>query len=114
MTVTANTLHFTLFSVVAYAGPSTAVKPPTAAGAGVFAATPVFGPAGQALAVFLGGTTAQLEAAAAKATATGVWVQDPSRRFHLLVVNGPAFLRDDFVAAFPLGFPNTLAVTLVR
>ena len=69
---------------------------------------------GQALAVFAGGSLAQLESSAALAGARGVWVQDSSGTFRLLVVNGASFLRDAFAAAFPGGIPSNVAVTLVR
>lgn len=81
--------------------------------AGTFAGTPNFGTGGQAAAVFLGGSANQLEAAARGAGATGVWVQDDSGEFQLLIVDGPAFLRDAFVTHFPSDFAS-IAVTLTR
>ena len=96
---------------------STPVATPLAAptgSAGRFSATPVFSPGGQALAIYVGGTVAQLEAAARTSNATGIWVQDASGGYQLLVVNGPAFLRDAFAARFASGFAGVVAVTLVR
>lgn len=81
---------------------------------GRFAATPVFTPTGQALAVFRRGTVEQLEAVARDTGANGVWAQDASGRYQLLVLNGASFLRDQFIAQFPAGFTADTAVTLVR
>ena len=85
-----------------------------AASEGGFAAPPVFGASGQAAVVFLGGSVDQLEAAAASAGATGVWVQDSGGAFQPLVVRGPSFLRDGFTARFPGGFTTATAATLIR
>jgi len=96
----------------ATATPPAVVTPTSTTGAFV---TPVmFSSSGQALSVFSGGTVEQLETAARAAGATGLWVQDVSGQFRLLVISGPAFLRDQFRAAFPLGLSANLAVTLVR
>ena len=113
--VSADVKHFTPFAVIAARGGiiGAATPKPPAAGSGAFVTAPNFAAGNVAFAVFGGGTVDQLEAAA-KASATGVWVQDATGRFHLLVVNGPAFLRQEFNAAFPLGFTASLAVTLVR
>jgi hypothetical protein len=92
---------------------NTGVPAPAASVQATFAATPRFG-GGQALAIFNGGTSAQLEAAAKLVGAKGVWVQDPDGGFALLVVGGPAFLKDQFDARFPKGLPNTLPVTLTQ
>lgn len=81
---------------------------------GGFAAPPVFGASGQAAVVFLGGSVDQLDATAASAGATGVWVQDSGGTFQLLVVGGPSFLRDGFTARFPGDFPNATAAILIR
>ncbi|MDA0302691.1 MAG: hypothetical protein O2822_09205, partial [Chloroflexi bacterium] len=67
-----------------------------------------------ALAVFGGGTVAQLEVAAREAGATGVWAQDSAGRFVLLVVDGPAFINEPFRAAFAAGLAGSTAVTLAR
>ncbi|MDO8678734.1 MAG: hypothetical protein Q7R30_09250, partial [Acidobacteriota bacterium] len=85
-----------------------------AASEGGFAAPPLFGASGQAAVVFLGGSVDQLDAAAAGAGATGVWVQDSGGAFQLLVVRGPSFLRDGFTARFPGGFTTATAATLLR
>jgi len=88
--------------------PSTTVRTPA------FLATPVFSGNGQALAVFSGGTVADLERAAAAAHAAGVWAQDAGGAYRLLIVGGPAFTSDAFTASFPAGFASVTAVTLVR
>ena len=89
-----------------------AVLPPRPSGN--FVSTPNFGTASTALAVFTGGTVAQLEAAAKNAGASGVWVQDSSGSFALLVVAGPAFINDAFRARFTSGLPTNSAVTLTK
>ena len=81
---------------------------------GVFLGPPMFSSGGIALAVFSGGTVVQLESATTGAQGKGVWVQDPTGAFRLLVSGGPAFVNDGFRAAFPVGFTNTTAVTVVR
>lgn len=81
---------------------------------GRFAAAPVFTASGQALAVFRSGTVDELEAAARSAQAGGVWVQDASGVYRLLILDGAVFIRQDFVARFPAGFAGDIAVTLVR
>ena len=48
------------------------------------------------------------------AGASGVWVQDATGTYRLLVVNGPAFLRASFGSAFTGGLAASTAVTLVR
>lgn len=85
-----------------------------ASAGGAFAFAPTFSAGGQAAAVFLGGSVGQLEAAARDHAASGVWVQDGSGAFQLLVVGGPAFLRDAFTSRFPTGFASAIAVTLTR
>ncbi|MGE3856165.1 MAG: hypothetical protein AB7G21_04285 [Dehalococcoidia bacterium] len=81
---------------------------------GRFAAPPVFTASGQAFAVFLGGSVAQLRAAAATGGAGGAWVQDADGVYRLLVVDGPAFLGADFEARFPAGFTAATSVILTR
>ena len=93
--------------------PPPAVVTPTQA-TGAFVTPVTFSSSGQALAVFSGGAIDQLEAAARTAGATGLWVQDSAGQFRLLVINGPAFLREQFRAAFPGGLTANVAVTLVR
>ena len=104
-------MHFSAYGVLYRGGPA---KPTTAVGSGTFSGTPAFSASGQAFVVFSGGSTDQLEAAAAAVEAKGVWAQDANGRFTLLVVRGPAFLRKDFDAGFPSGFATTVAMTLVR
>ena len=67
-----------------------------------------------ALAVFEGGTTAQLEAAAAGVNARGAWVQDASGNYHLLVIGGPTFVNGEFEATFAPGFAGLTPLTLTR
>jgi len=100
-------------AVVAVAGVLLSVGAAHAQTAGTFAGTPNFGTGGQAAAVFLGGSVQQFEAAARGAGANGAWVQDGDGQFQLLIVDGPAFLRDAFVTHFPSGFAS-IAVTLTR
>ena len=81
---------------------------------GTFSAPPKFGANGLAFAVFAGGTVEQLETAAGAAGASGVWAQDSTGAQQLLVVGGPAFLRDPFKAKIPNGFAGATAVALIR
>lgn len=83
---------------------------------GRFAGSVAFTTSGQGLAVFLGGSVADLEASARglQTGVKGVWAQEPNGNYQLLVVDGPAFLSDGFRKAFPTGFAGTTAVTLVR
>ena len=67
-----------------------------------------------ATAVFGGGSLDQLEVTAQRAGASGVWLQDSSGSFQLLVVGAPAFLKDGVKNAFPSGVPGFTAVTLTR
>ncbi len=90
-----------------------AVTPPPPA-QGTFAAAPVFGPSGQALVVYNGGTIDQLEAAASTIGATGIWAQDPGGTYRLLIVRGPAFANAAFRSAFPTGFASAVGVSLRR
>lgn len=93
-------------------GPSVA---PARARGGVFVTNPItIGPSRSASVVFSDGTVDQLEAAARAASMSGVWAQDAAGTFRLLVVGGPAFLKEQFKAAFPDGFPGPTAVTLTR
>ncbi|MGE3856011.1 MAG: IPT/TIG domain-containing protein [Dehalococcoidia bacterium] len=88
--------------------------PPASGGAGGFAAPPRFSASGQALVIFGGGTPDQLETAASAAGATGVWVQDATGAYQLLVVGGPAFLKDQFRAQFPGGIGANTPASLTR
>ena len=81
---------------------------------GVFAAPPIFGGSGrQAAAVFMGGAVDQLIGAATDAKATGVWVQDSSGAFQLLIVGAPSFMVDAFRSRFGAPFAGPVAVTLI-
>lgn len=115
-TATATPVPTATATPVATATPTataTATPAPTAVKA-QFLGTPVFGSAGQALAVFSGGTVADLEAAAKTAGATGIWAQDSSGSFKLLVIGGPGFINDAFRSAFPTGFAAAAPLTLTR
>lgn len=90
------------------------VTPPPSGGGGGFLATPIFSAGGQALVIFGGGSVDQLEAAGSAAKATGVWVQDASGAYQLLVVSGPAFLKDQFKAKFPNALSANTVATLTR
>lgn len=79
-----------------------------------FARSPVYSRDGQAGVVFLGSTVAQLEAAASGAGATGIWAQDASGEYALLVIGGPSFINDPFRARFATGFTPPVAITLTR
>jgi hypothetical protein len=96
----------TLLGVLVFASPGRAAGPG-------FAGSPVFSSSGMAQVVFQGGTLEDLEAAAQGAGANGVWAQGPDGSFQLLVVGGPAFLKDGFRARFPNGLA-VAAVTLTR
>lgn len=96
------------------AAPPAAAPPAASSGPGTFAAPPTFSTAGLASVVFNGGTVDQLEAAALSQRATGVWVQDSTGVYQLLVVGGPSFLKDAVKAKFPAGFSGVAAVTLTR
>ncbi|MGE3855924.1 MAG: peptidoglycan DD-metalloendopeptidase family protein [Dehalococcoidia bacterium] len=110
--VVTDTVRVTVSSSAAT--PTPAPAPAPAVQTGRFAATPVFTPGGHALAVFRRGSIAQLEAAARGSGASGVWAQDASGRYQLLILDGASFLRDQFIAQFPGGFATDVAVTLVR
>ena len=94
---------------------STSAVVAAAAGApGSFIAAPVFSTTGLALAVYNGGSVAQLEATARAAGVSGAWAQDASGIYQLLILNGPTFVNDGFRARFPNGFSTAVALTLVR
>lgn len=88
--------------------------PPVAGGTGAFLVAPIFSTLGQALVIFGGGTVAQLEVAASAATAKGAWVQDPTGAYQLLVVGGPAFLKEQFQAKFAAGIAVNTPMALTR
>ena len=87
---------------------------PPAGGKGTFVSAPNFGAGSSALVIFNGGTVAALEAAVLAAGGSGVWVQDASGTFQLLIGNGPMFLSDAFSAKFPGGFTGLLSVTVTK
>ena len=78
-----------------------------------FSNRPTFTADGLANVVFMGGTVDQLEAAALAAGSNGVWAQDGSGAFQVIVVGGPSFLKDGFRARFPSGL-SVSAVTVTR
>ena len=82
-------------------------------GAGSFASAISYNTAGLGLAVFTGGSITQLEAAGQASSASGIWLQDASGAYQLLVIGGPVFLKAPIQAAFPNGLQTT-AVTVVR
>ncbi len=93
-------------AIAVIGGALLAQRPAAAQTSGSFVSAPVFNTAGISF--------AGLEAAAQVNGATGVWAQDRSGAYALLVVNGPAFLKSSFTAAFPSGFSGPTAMTLVR
>ena len=78
-----------------------------------FGTDPAFGASGIAQVVFPGGTVDDLEGAASVVGANGVWLQAPDGSYQLLVVGGPAFLRDGLRSRFASGIGVT-GVTLTR
>ncbi len=122
-TSTGRTLAFEVVAVTSDAHTATATvsvrtstnapAPPQPGTVGAFAAAPVFG-SGRALAVYNGGTVAQLEAVARAADASGVWVQDAAGAYQLLILDGPSFVNEGFRAKFTTGFSTAIAVTLTR
>ena len=92
----------------------TPLPTPVLGGAGSFLVTPIFSPNGQALVIFGGGSTDQLEAAAAAVKATGAWAQDGTGVYQLLVVGGPVFLKDQFKAKFGAGIGANAPMSLTR
>ena len=105
-------------ATTAMSGPIAAVmlarRAPVPTPTGGFVARPAFGSGGQSLAVFMGGTTDELEAAAFAVGASGVWAQDSVGQYQLLIVRGPAFANAAFRSAFPRGFATATGVTLTR
>lgn len=90
------------------------VTPPVAGGSGTFLVAPIFSASGQALAIFGGGSVDQLEVAAVAAKASGVWLQDGTGAYRLLVIGGPAFLKDDFKQRFAAGIVVNTPAALTR
>lgn len=83
---------------------------------GSFAATPVFSSGTPQLAqvVFSGGTVAQLHLPLVDVGADGAWAQTSTGEFVLYLADAPAFANVPFATAFPAGFPDVVALTLVR
>ena len=81
---------------------------------GTFASLPTYSADGQASVVFMGGTVDQLDLAARAVCASGVWAQENDGTYQLLVVGGPAFLKDGFNRRFTSGFVGATAVTLTK
>ena len=79
-----------------------------------FASPPVFSKVGVAYVVFLGGSVADLEAAAAASGASGVWAQDATGRYSRLIFGGPSFVNAPFRLAFADGFAGPTGVYLTR
>ncbi|MEI7925707.1 MAG: matrixin family metalloprotease [Chloroflexota bacterium] len=75
---------------------------------------PAFSADGFALVVFAGGSVDELEVSARAGHATGVWIQDAHGAFRALVVNGPAFVNQDFRDAFPRGLAVATSIILSR
>src|SRR5262249_52883766 len=76
--------------------------------------TPSFARDGQALAVFGGGSVAELEGAARAPGAPAVWAQGARGTFHALLIGGPPFVNADFTRTFANGFITATSVTLSR
>ena len=103
--------------IVLLGGAVTAGTPSSASAqvaSGSFVTNVTFGASGQASVVFGGGTVDDLEMAANRSGADGVWVQDATGAFQLLLINGPEFLKSAFSAAFADGFTTATAVMLTR
>ncbi len=95
------------------AAPTFAVRP-AASTYSSLTDTPAFSPDGFALVVFAGGSVEELELSARAGNATGVWIQDAQGQFRALVVNGPAFVNQDFRNAFPRGLGVATSIILSR
>ncbi len=100
--VEADVTHFTLYSVK-YRGVRGYVAP-AVYGSGTVGAV-VFQP---------GGSFEELIVATRRENAAAVWAQDARGVYHLLIIDGPEFLKAEFYAAFPNGFPNFHAMTVVK
>jgi hypothetical protein len=103
-------------ATVATPTPTAPVSPtsPAAAKPALFTPMPAPGAWSTLSVVFVGGRPIDLEQAARDAGAAGVWVQDATGAFQLLVVGAPPFLRESFERAFPLNIQGPVAVTLTR
>lgn len=85
---------------------------PVAAGRGTFSTRPLYSSSRVALAVFQGGTNAELGAALKSANASAAWVQNMQGDWFLYVVDG-GFLNDAFLKAFSTGFASATSMTLI-
>ncbi len=100
--VDADVTHFTLYSVK-YRGVRGYVAPA------------VYGAGSVGAVVFeAGGTFEELVLATRREGASAVWAQDRNGIYRLLIIDGPDFLKAEFFAAFPEGFPNFTAMIVVR
>lgn len=106
-------LVFTLTSPAGPTGPTGPTAPPANTGSGAIAGAVNFDSTGKALAVFNGGTVAQLVTASTQAKATGIWVQGPTGQFFGYVLGAPDFVNASFNAAFPNGF-GVASILLVK
>jgi hypothetical protein len=79
-----------------------------------FASAPEFTTDGYALAVFNGGSVAQLQAASAAVGATGAWVQDGTGGIVFIPTSIYNPLQRAIEARFPVGFRVATAITLVQ
>ncbi|MFA7295737.1 MAG: hypothetical protein WC211_00960 [Dehalococcoidia bacterium] len=66
------------------------------------------------LGIFAGGSTQALAHAVGLNGADGVWVQDVTGEFRLLLANGPAFVSADFHRVFADGLESNTVMLLVR
>ena len=112
VTVVADLPHFTMYAVLFQSSRLAAEQASSVRG--TFASKPIFSSGGQALSILQGGTVDQLEIATRSIGASGVWVQDSTGAFQLLLVSGPSFLKDSFRLKFPTGFVGSTSVLLVR
>ena len=112
VTVVADLPHFTMYAVLFQSSRLAAEQASSVRG--TFASKPIFSSGGQALSILQGGTVDQLEVATRAIGASGVWVQDSTAAFQLLLVSGPSFLKDSFRLKFPTGFVGSTSVLLVR
>ena len=75
----------------------------------------IYGSGSVGAVVFIaGGSFSDLIEATRRESASAVWAQDANGIFHLLIIDGPEFLKAEFYAAFPNGFPNYTAMTVVK
>lgn len=60
------------------------------------------------------GSFEELEIATIGERSMGVWVQSAIGNYHLMVINGPAFINTAFRSSFPQGFPGFTPMLVVR